>query len=147
MSGIVQKKKRRNHDAKALVSELQQQFETFTVHLNQIVEYLQITEHRLTELEKILERNCMDINQMKSSIPYKSPEFNTMHYIPWAKRQDAETVTTASSPESLCFDDIDFDTLEKDVDNLKSDEELLFEMSPFNLAETEHPLYCNEVME
>jgi hypothetical protein len=147
MSSVVQKKKRRNPDAKALVTEMQQQFETITVHLSRIVEYLQITEHRLKELEKIIDRNCMDINQLKSSVPYKSPEFNTMHYIPWSKPYDSETVVSSSSSESLCFDDIDFDNLEKDVDNINMDENILLEMSPFDLAETEHPLFCNEVME
>ncbi len=146
MTSVTSKRKRRG-DVRSVITEMQQQFETITVHLSRIVEYLQITEHRLKELEKILERNCMDINQLKSSVPYKSPEFNTMHYIPWSKPNDTDTVISNSSSESLCFDDIDFDAVEKEVDNLNPADELLFKMSPLSLAELEHPLYCNEVMD
>jgi hypothetical protein len=146
MSSITQKKKKRS-DVRSVIVEMQKQFETITVHLSRIVEYLQITEHRVKELENILERNCYDINQLKSSVPYKSPEFNTMPYIPWSKPYDTDTVISNSSSDSLCFDDIDFDAVEKEVDNLNPEDDMIFQMSPLSLAELEHPLYCNEVME
>jgi hypothetical protein len=146
MTPIISKRKRRG-DIRSVITEMQQQFETITVHLSRIVEYLQITEHRLKELENILERNCMDVNQLKSSVPYKSPEFNTMPYIPWSKPNDTDTIISNSSSESLCFDDIDLDAVEKEVDNLNPEDDMTFQMSPLSLAELEHPLYCNEVMD
>jgi hypothetical protein len=71
MSGTVSKKRRRNEESKKLIEELQSQSEMMCQNIYKMVEYLQITEMRLKKLEDILNQNCEDINQLKSSIPYK----------------------------------------------------------------------------
>lgn len=141
MSGAVSKKRRRNEESKKLIGELQAQSEMMCQNIYKVVEYLQITEMRLKKLEDILNQNCEDINQLKSSVPYKSPEFNTMPYIPWAKK------ATPPLPEDGSFDidQIDWDAAEKEMDSLEEHEESSFCMSPLDL--TEPSLHCDEVMD
>lgn len=142
MSNTLSKKKRRHDDTKKIVGDIQSQFEVICQHISSVVEYLQITEMRLKKLEDIINQNCEDVNQLKSSLPYKSPEFNTMPYIPWAKRD------TSPLPEADSFDinEIDWDAAEKEMDSLcEYSEEPLFCMSPLDL--TEPSLFCDEVME
>jgi len=142
MSGTVSKKRRRNDESKKLIGELQAQSEMMCQNIYKIVEYLQITEMRIKKLEDILNQNCEDINQLKSSVPYKSPEFNTMPYIPWARK---ETSSPLPDDGSFDIDQIDLDAAEKEMDSLQEHEESSFCMSPLDL--TEPSLFCDEVMD
>lgn len=142
MSCVVIKKRKRNEETKKLIGELQAQSEMMCQNIYKIVEYLQITEMRIKKLEDLLNQNCEDINQLKSSVPYKSPEFNTMPYIPWARK---ETSPPLPDDGSFDIDQIDWDAVEKEMDSLEDNEETSFCMSPLDL--TEPNLLCDEVMD